>query len=698
MKSYNCPHCHLSQQVKEQDRNKNIPCIHCGSYFIPEKSEETSLPFRKELLEGPLESHIIDMGSPRKHPIQMRPRSPYGKNRVQSEFFIEGYTIKGRLGRGGMGQVFHARQESLGREVAIKVLDASLARNEASVLRFEKEAKAMVSLDHPNIVRVLDRGQKEDNHYLILEYVDGPSLRDLLNEDKFRPHEALRIIHTLARTMEYAHKQGVIHRDLKPENILYTSEGILKVADFGLAAIKGASEKNLPTRIRGMTHSHVSMGTECYMAPEQRKNAKHVDARADIYSMGVILFELITGKLPLPHLLTPDQVLIPEDPAIDALIRRCLAEDPNERFATTGDFCKAIEQLMDGEFVPSTVETSIRDTIIDTPAIEYTSDLQSFGHRIETWSKPVMSSVEQIASHISDSWSQPATRKMLGLTAIIAAIAITIVLIFIFILPTPKTSIASSQAEISHSWIKQSAQIKSLPQQHTNRLIFDLEHRPLQAIWGYHPRQQWKTFGNWEASPQRIEQNTYQNSFLRNHRVCYASYRGHALVPSESGTVLFSAQMRFLPPKVPFKGSLIPLDHYLRKILPKTRIAIRYPSIGLGFKGFKKSEIALLAYPRSGKLIFSLKIRRAPRKHLKNRLQIHSISLRYPFRYSRSLKLALLIRGRQLIAKIDGRKVLNITLTDDEIFPLYPTFYCRDAHCHFSNIKAEAPIIRRNSL
>ena len=689
MMQYNCPHCHILQDVNEHSLETTIQCSHCDGYFRIENVEDADYALLNELSETPKETQIINLSPHRQ--VQKSPREHRNHQKQHDmELFISGYTIIGSLGRGGMGQVFHAKQESLGREVAIKILDSSLARNKASVLRFEKEAKAMVGLDHPNIVRVLDRGQKDQKHYLILEYVDGPSLRDILNDGKFTSTEALRITHTLARTMEYAHNQGVIHRDLKPENILYTSEGLLKVADFGLAAVTGESEKNLPTHIRSMTHSHVSMGTECYMAPEQRKNAKHVDSRADLYSMGVILFELITGKLPLPHLLRPDVILVPDDLELNSLIRRCLEEAPEKRFKNTGEFCKAIEILMKGEFLPPPVLPIIRDTIIDTPAVENPLAALSFSNRLSSWSKPVRNSVEQIASHISESWTQPTTKRFFASTAVILFLATLVGLFFIFS-PKPPSSAASSKKDIETSWFKQPASIKKLSNEH-HQLLFDFERRILKTSWGHHPRFQWKIKGNWLASTDTLEQNTYQHSFLRNHRICSASYKGHFLVPNQSKTLSLSAVLQFLPPKVPFHNSLLSLHEYLEKVLPHNHTSIRYPTIGIGFIGAKKSEISLLAYPRSGRIHYSVRVR-----GLKNHrhLRHYPISMQSRFQYHKKMKFELILKGQVLIVKIED-KIEKIKLNRDEIFPVHPRFLCRDAHCKFTHIKAISSIIRRN--
>ena len=204
---------------------------------------------------------------------------------------IEGFTVQERLGQGGMGEVFRCARRD-GRTVAVKVLSQSLAVVPDYVKRFEREAAAMAQLDHPGIVRLLDRGRSGAHCWISMELIDGVSLRTYAHQNRPSPRMLAKLSSQVAHALAYAHARGVVHRDLKPDNVLVQADLKTKVLDFGLAGlyIQGAE---------CLTQSNVAMGTANYMAPEQRKDAKHVDHRADLYSFGVMLYELLTGELPV---------------------------------------------------------------------------------------------------------------------------------------------------------------------------------------------------------------------------------------------------------------------------------------------------------------------------------------------------------------------------------------------------------------
>ena len=197
------------------------------------------------------------------------------------------------LGTGGMGCVFKARQKKLDRVVALKILPRELARDDLFAERFSREARAMARLDHPNIVAIYDFGQNEDMYYLTMQYMDGMNLRELIEAKALDPNEALGIFTQVAKALAFAHGEGVVHRDIKPENILFDKQGHVALADFGLARL--AMDTNCEI---SLTATRQAMGTLNYMAPEQYENPKAVDHRADIYAMGVLLYELITGRIP----------------------------------------------------------------------------------------------------------------------------------------------------------------------------------------------------------------------------------------------------------------------------------------------------------------------------------------------------------------------------------------------------------------
>ncbi len=258
---------------------------------------------------------------------------------------IPGYRLERLVGRGGMGEVHRATQLSLGRTVAVKVLATELAKDDAFVARFEKEGAALAALSHPNIVSIVDKGNADGTYYLVMEFVDGPSLREVMRSPQLQPAGALKIGLEICRAIDYAHGRGVFHRDLKPENILFDEQagGIAKVTDFGLAGF--FDESAIASRYN-VTQTHMSMGTLSYMAPEQRVDAKNADHRADIYSLGVILYELLTGELPVGNFDPPSQKKPGLDKHLDVIVARCLKPAPEDRYQKVAEIIEALEPLV----------------------------------------------------------------------------------------------------------------------------------------------------------------------------------------------------------------------------------------------------------------------------------------------------------------------------------------------------------------
>ncbi|MBL8921601.1 MAG: serine/threonine protein kinase [Myxococcaceae bacterium] len=268
---------------------------------------------------------------------------------------VQGYELLELLGRGGMGEVWRARQTSLDRQVAVKLLPSKFASDREFVARFEKEATALASLSHPNVVQIIDRGQAGTHYYFVMELVGGVNLRELLTGKRLPPKDALRIIVEVAKAIDYAHEQKVVHRDLKPENVLIDPRGHVKIADFGLAGMKD-SEKNI-----ALTATAVAMGTVNYMAPEQRRDAKNVDHRADLYSLGVLLYELLTGELPLGRFKLPSEKVPGLSPAIDDVVGRLLDTDPEHRPARALEVARVLEPLIEtaGSVAPPRRNTTV---------------------------------------------------------------------------------------------------------------------------------------------------------------------------------------------------------------------------------------------------------------------------------------------------------------------------------------------------
>ena len=223
------------------------------------------------------------------------------------------------LGRGGMGVVYKARQKSLNRFVALKLLAPEREKDPQFSDRFAREARALASLSHQHIVTVYDFGQAGGFYYLLMEFVDGANLRTLLQSHKFTPEQALAIIPPLCDALQYAHDRGIVHRDIKPENLLMDKEGSVKVADFGLAKMLDADPDEKP------------VGTPSYMAPEQVADPAHVDNRADIYSLGIVFYEMLTGELPAKQIEAPSRK-VQIDVRLDEIVLRALEKNPEMRF------------------------------------------------------------------------------------------------------------------------------------------------------------------------------------------------------------------------------------------------------------------------------------------------------------------------------------------------------------------------------
>ncbi len=255
---------------------------------------------------------------------------------------VDGYRFDARIGSGGMGAVYRATQLSLGRAVAIKVLPSDSAEDKQFLERFHREADVLSKLNHPNIVTVIDRGELEGRPYLVMEYVDGTSLRAVVRNAPLPGAEALTIVRSVLSALEHAHRQGVVHRDVKPENVLVAEGGIVKVADFGLSRLV---EPDPGTRL---TRTHLALGTYEYMAPEQRERAREADERSDLYATGVVLYEMLTGELPIGNFAPVTRwCKLPQADRIDAIVRKSLEKDPEERYRDASEMADAVSVVLD---------------------------------------------------------------------------------------------------------------------------------------------------------------------------------------------------------------------------------------------------------------------------------------------------------------------------------------------------------------
>jgi len=262
-----------------------------------------------------------------------------GMTAEESAIEVAGIEIETPIGRGGMGAVYLGRQLSLDREVAVKVLASELADDPQFLERLEREARVMARLRHPNIVAVHDFQRTDEGAAIVMEFVEGGSLREKLQQhpNGLPVAEALRILRQIAAGLEAAHASGVIHRDMKPENVLLDAEGTAHVTDFGLALpLHEASTR--------LTLSGTAVGTVDYMAPEQFRGAE-ADARLDVFALGVMAYELLTGKTPRGSFDPPHRVRKDIPAHISAAVMRALRPEPAERFTSISDFMKALHAV-----------------------------------------------------------------------------------------------------------------------------------------------------------------------------------------------------------------------------------------------------------------------------------------------------------------------------------------------------------------
>ena len=254
------------------------------------------------------------------------------------------------IGQGGMGAVYKARQKQLDRVVALKILPPDIGEDAAFAERFTREAKAMARLSHPGIVTIHDFGQTDGLFYFLMEYVDGVTLWQLLSAGRVSPREALAIVPQICDALQYAHDAGIVHRDIKPENILLDRQGRVKVADFGLAKLVGiaaepAAEGEAAPGPPAQTEAGRVMGTPQYMAPEQRERPQDVDHRADIYSLGVVFYQLLTGELP-SRPIEPPSKRVQIDVRLDEVVLRALEKEPQRRYQQAGEIKTRVETIV----------------------------------------------------------------------------------------------------------------------------------------------------------------------------------------------------------------------------------------------------------------------------------------------------------------------------------------------------------------
>ena len=251
------------------------------------------------------------------------------------------------IGHGGMGAVYKARQPKLDRIVALKIIRPESAQAPTFAERFTREARTLARLNHPHVVSLHDFGEVADAdspgaeplYYFIMEYVDGASLRELLDAGPVDPEQGLRIVSQICDALQFAHDEGVVHRDIKPENILIDQRGRVRIADFGLARLLVSTTEDFT-----LTATHQIMGTPLYMAPEQMTGSHAVDHRADLYSLGVVLYEMLTGELSMGQF-DPPSPRAGVDVRFDDVVRQSLAREPDRRFQQASEVRESVEEI-----------------------------------------------------------------------------------------------------------------------------------------------------------------------------------------------------------------------------------------------------------------------------------------------------------------------------------------------------------------
>lgn len=319
---------------------ENSTCPQCES-AIPQDAPMGLCP--KCLLNQPLEDALNSTAAATKIGKFVAP----SVDELSEKF--PNFEVVSLIGQGGMGAVYKARQKTLQRDIALKVLPPELGKDAAFAERFTREARSMARLNHPNIVTIYEFGEIEGQFFLVMEFVNGVNLREAIASKTINSEQALAIVPQICEALQYAHEEGIVHRDIKPENILIDERGRVKIADFGLAKLLGRSPMDVT-----LTATHQVMGTLHYMAPEQMERPLEVDHRADIFSLGVVFYELLTGELPLGRFKLPSESKS-IDSRLDEVVLKSLERKPDERYQLASDLRTDVEQISSSQNLPPIV-------------------------------------------------------------------------------------------------------------------------------------------------------------------------------------------------------------------------------------------------------------------------------------------------------------------------------------------------------
>ena len=328
-----CPNCEGKADVGAFVAGALVRCARCGVRFEVRRGARTP-SFDKVVEEAIKAAHAEEEMAA--VPVTVRGQAAVKPPPELPR--MDGFVVHERLGQGGMGEVYRCTRIADGRALAVKVLSASLAAVPDYVRRFDREAAAMAQLSHPGIVKLLGRGKSGPHCWIAMELIDGISLRTYAYREKPSTRLLAKLLAQVGHALAYAHARAVVHRDLKPDNVLVLSDGRTKILDFGLAGLHTDGAEVL-------TQSNVAMGTSNYMAPEQRKDARRADHRADLYSFGVMVYELLTNELPVGRFAPPSRLVAGLDKGWDAIVERCLDQDPAGRPHSALELAHSLESL-----------------------------------------------------------------------------------------------------------------------------------------------------------------------------------------------------------------------------------------------------------------------------------------------------------------------------------------------------------------
>ncbi|MGH7950619.1 MAG: protein kinase domain-containing protein [Limisphaerales bacterium] len=340
------------------EESKSVPPVAPTTQIFSRKCPQCGVELKPDASEGLCPACLLQRGVPTE-PVAEQNQKPFAPPTVtELAALFPQLEILELIGKGGMGAVYKARQKQLERIVALKILPPNIGNDPAFAERFAREAKALAKLNHPGIVTLYEFGETSGQFYFLMEFVDGVNLRQLLQNGRVSPREALAIVPQICDALQFAHDQGIVHRDIKPENILLDRRGRVKVADFGLAKIVVGQASRLSDAANELSESKDRqdacptiltdagkiMGTPNYMSPEQKENPGEVDHRADIYALGVVFYQMLTGELPGKKIEPPSRK-VQIDVRLDEIVLRALEKKPELRYSQASVLKTEVEAI-----------------------------------------------------------------------------------------------------------------------------------------------------------------------------------------------------------------------------------------------------------------------------------------------------------------------------------------------------------------